>query len=370
MVYARLFALSLSLFCFTGVIAVAQDYQITDLGTLGGKSSEALGINVWGHVVGDSCVDGLCLKTHPFLWTPESGMHDLGTLPHGNHYAIATGINFLDVTVGASAFQLNSGGHTHAFLWTGLTGFQDLGTLGCPDITGANGINLFGQVVGTSTIAPCGGGGQDRAFVWSEADGMVSLGTLPGGTFSFGNAMNVAAQAVGYSDCMSCIGSHAFFWNGTAMQDLGVLLGGTFSAASGISDLGFVVGSSDAANSAGEVFAFLWTQNTGMHSLGTLRGGQWSSASAINDLGQVVGSSDTRKSATHTFRLDRNGRAFSSASHAFIWTADKGMRDLNKLIPCHSGWVLVDAHAINLGGQIVGTGTIHHRSHAFLLTPQ
>jgi hypothetical protein len=46
------------------------------------------------------------------------------------------------------------------------------------------------------------------------------------------------------------------------------------------------------------------------------------------------------------------------------------MKDLNKLIPSGSGWVLEQAFAINNAGQIVGTGTINGKEHGFLLTPR
>jgi probable HAF family extracellular repeat protein len=361
----------LLLLCLTlAQISMAQVYKITDLGTLGGNYSEALSINDFGHVVGDSCLDVACADVHPFYWTEATGIQDLGTLPNGNTYAIATGLNLLDQAVGSSAFTQPFAGSTHAFLWTGIEGLQDLGTLGCPDITGANGINLFGQVVGTSTIEPCPGGGQYRAFVWTQGEGMRDLATLSGGTFSLGNAINFFGQAVGYSDCLNCTGYHAFLWDIAGMQDLGTLPGGSFSAATGLNDFGSVVGNSDFAQSGGLADAFLWTHREGMSDLGMLPGGKWSSAAAINDFGEVVGGSDSATCVTHNFKWQRNGRATSNASHAFIWSAATGMRDLNDLIiPVRSGWLLTDAHAINQQGQIVGIGTINGQTHAFLLTP-
>jgi probable HAF family extracellular repeat protein len=80
------------------------------------------------------------------------GFRIWGTLPNGNTYSIATGLNLLDQAVGSSPFMQPFAGNTHAFLWTGIEGMQDLGTLGCPDITGANDIKLFGQLVGTSVL--------------------------------------------------------------------------------------------------------------------------------------------------------------------------------------------------------------------------
>jgi hypothetical protein len=46
------------------------------------------------------------------------------------------------------------------------------------------------------------------------------------------------------------------------------------------------------------------------------------------------------------------------------------MRDLNALISANSGWVLQIARAINVAGEIVGTGAVEGTQHAFLLTPQ
>ena len=56
--------------------------------------------------------------------------------------------------------------------------------------------------------------------------------------------------------------------------------------------------------------------------------------------------------------------------HAFVSTNGAKMQDLNKLIPPRTGWVLLEANGINDAGQIVGDGTIHGQTHAFLLTPQ
>ena len=52
---------------------------MTDLGTLGGKSSSALGINEAGLVVGDSSLPG-DLRSRPFLWEQGVGMRDLHEL--------------------------------------------------------------------------------------------------------------------------------------------------------------------------------------------------------------------------------------------------------------------------------------------------
>jgi uncharacterized membrane protein len=71
-------------------LGIAQVYKITDLGTLGGDFSEASSINALGDVAGDSCVDLDCSELHPFVWMHATGLFDLGTLPHGSTYAVAT----------------------------------------------------------------------------------------------------------------------------------------------------------------------------------------------------------------------------------------------------------------------------------------
>ena len=55
---------------------------MTDLGTLGGDSSYALGLNDSSEVVGYSYLAGNTTY-HAFTWTASGGMVDLGSLPGG-----------------------------------------------------------------------------------------------------------------------------------------------------------------------------------------------------------------------------------------------------------------------------------------------
>jgi probable HAF family extracellular repeat protein len=53
---------------------------------------------------------------------------------------------------------------------------------------------------------------------------------------------------------------------------------------------------------------------------------------------------------------------------AVVWHG-KGPVDLNTLIPENSGWLLECAQGINDAGEIVGFGTLHGSTHAFLAKP-
>ena len=78
-----------------------------------------------------------------------------------------------------------------------------------------------------------------------------------------------------------------------------------------------------------------------MQDLGVLPGGNSSRAFDISDLGYVVGSSTS-----------------SSGDHAFIWTKQAGMTDLNNAASAGLGVVFVEAHAINSTGQILVMGKV------------
>ena len=56
----------------------------------------------------------------------------------------------------------------------------------------------------------------------------------------------------------------------------------------------------------------------------------------INDLGQVVGTSTS-----------------AAGEHAFIWTKQTGIADLNSADSAAFGFVFIEVHAINARGQIV-----------------
>ncbi|GAA3352040.1 hypothetical protein GCM10020358_84620 [Amorphoplanes nipponensis] len=94
----------------TPAAATARQYTVTDLGTLGGLSTEVYDLNDKGVAVGRSLTaDG---ELHAFSWK-KGRITDLGTLP-GGHYAEAHGINEDGVIAGTA---LNAAGEYRAVIW-------------------------------------------------------------------------------------------------------------------------------------------------------------------------------------------------------------------------------------------------------------
>ncbi|HET7552439.1 MAG TPA: hypothetical protein VFK04_14210 [Gemmatimonadaceae bacterium] len=302
---------------------------ITNLGSLGGTlGGEASAINSAGQIVGYSYTsDG---DPHAFLW--ENGvMTDLGTL--GGRSSFATDINEAGEIVGSSA---TSSGCTHAFLWKNGVMIDLNDPLECnPEPSGATAINPAGEIVGTSPD-PDPLGPPDRAVIWKRGrpSALSRLGFGP----TFGQGINPAGDLVGFGEDgdhrmrallwrrggdpmdIGALGddspyaltssayafdinpggvvvgitstseglSHAFRWRAGEMTDLGAL-GGPSSKASRINPAGQIVGWADALD--GHQHAVLW-QGGEILDLGT--SGTTSEATDIGANGQVVGSTSAR----------------------------------------------------------------------------
>ncbi|MFI5113542.1 MAG: hypothetical protein ACHP7J_00255 [Terriglobales bacterium] len=127
---------------------------VTDLGSLGGKYSDAFSINNQGQAFGQSNLPG-DLTFHAFLWQKHVGMTDLSTLP-GDFSSIAWSIDNKGRVVGTSC---DASGNCRAFLWQHGT-MTDLNTL-IPDgspwfLVEADGINSRGEIVGAAFNATTG----------------------------------------------------------------------------------------------------------------------------------------------------------------------------------------------------------------------
>ncbi len=146
-VLASIIVLSVSLISHAETL-----YTMTDLGTLGGSESRAMGINDSGQVVGHSEISGNSAQ-HTFIYDGTT-MTDLGTL--GGSESRAYGINDSGTAVGSSRISGNSA--QHAFIYDGTTdGMIDLNTFlpaesDWDSLEYASDINNSGQIVGTGII--------------------------------------------------------------------------------------------------------------------------------------------------------------------------------------------------------------------------
>jgi probable HAF family extracellular repeat protein len=200
---------------YEAVIWGPQPGQIRELPPLPGDTvGFALGINDLGQVVGSS---GSCANTplvpqpvgpHAVLWDHGSPIN-LGSLG-GQLISTAAAINNRGEVVGAS--DLPGDTALHSFLWTRETGMQDLGTLpgdinSLPGATG--GINNRRQVVGWS----CDSGGNCRAYIWQNGV-MTDLNVLVPPTsplyLVIAYAINDAGEIVGQAVEKSTGDIHAF----------------------------------------------------------------------------------------------------------------------------------------------------------------
>ena len=160
------------------------------IGTLGGDHTYVTGINNHGTVVGYSATaDG---KEHPFRWTSDGGLQDLG-LPGTGGRAWPAGVADDESIAGWYDEGLRS------WRWTPSSGMQDLGLL--PNQNPANpypylmvyGISPTGMITGSGSGSDNG----EHAFRWSTTYGPEDLGVLAGG-ITRGMSVNSAGQVAGF----------------------------------------------------------------------------------------------------------------------------------------------------------------------------
>jgi len=282
---------------------------------LGGRNSEAFGVNERGQAAGVAETNRLDPNGEDFCGFGAQG------LPYNGHACLP-------------------------FLW------QNGVMTALPTLGGANGaagqINKWGEVAGfVETLNrdpdPACPVHQFKPVVW--ANGIAQELTIPlnGDTEGALYGINDNGQVVGASGtCMpfSVTGQtylnpvHALLWERGGVTDLGNLPGQTGSIAGAINNLGQVIGSSG-------LYGFLWSRATGMRPLLPLSSDFLSTPVAINDGGDVV------------VGLSIDG-SFSVLS-AVVWENGTSLPvNLNDRLIDNAGLYLQLAEGINSRGEIVG----------------
>jgi probable HAF family extracellular repeat protein len=371
--------------CLLGALAIAQTptYTVTDLGAVG-PSGQPFVITNNGLVSGAAAFPDNTLRA--VLWYKGRKL-DIGSPGLQGPNSMAIGVNAWGQAVGeAQTSALDPLGEDFCGFKalglpsTGTTCLPFLGQYGVvtplPTLGGNNGvanqIDNRGDVAGMAENAtpdpacPAPQVLQFKPVVWGHGR-IRELPTYPGDPDGAAFAINDDGQVAGASgDCtafnpISLVNLrplHALLWQNGGVTDLGNLGGtghGNGIEAVGLNNRGQAIGNSDLTGDT-NFHAFLWTAETGMRDLGTLPGDANSAANGINDAGDVVGVS-----------LDAN---FNPRAFLRQTGVTAGLTDLNTLIPAGSPLFLITGCSINSHGEIIGIAVDSSGDlHGYLATP-
>ena len=356
-----------------GGAAIAADYQVSDLPTLGGTRSQGYSINDFGLISGYSTYAGSGDR-HASAWFLGT-IQDLGTLGGPNSSVVWPVKNLFGRIVGisqtATPEPLGESWSCSAFFASNTTGFTCRGFVweagqmrALPTLGGNNGFaagaNNRGQITGwaeTNVFDPtCEGAGPGKSgqvlqflpVIYGPGRNAIrALPLLPGDSSGAATAINDREQAVGISGaCDQAVGrytaAHAVLWDHGNAIDIGAgtLTAPYWNTPTAINQRGDVVGFAGEDVDGNVTHAFIWTRDGGLERLSNAADDN-STATGINRSGQVVG-----------YFVAANG-----ALHGFVWDRERGMRDLDDLKQPEFSNVITLAMDINDFGVITGRAT-------------
>ena len=319
-------------------------FTVTNLGTLGGTSSEAFAINASGQVAGRATTSIFNLA-HATRWT-NGVAQDLGTL--GGPISNAYGINDAGQVVGDS--YLADSVRYRAVLWSASGAPTVLDAIG--KNASANGINNAGSVVGTFRDLDLNGSVTNIPVLWSNGAAFrLRGGVVTGVSASIGGAalaINTAGEIAGVTNALTSLPA---VWQSEAAAPRLLTPNAFGGAATAINNAGAIAGYySDGLRNR----VVLW-QPSGETDLGSLAEFGYSFAYGLNDRGDVVGMAVDSRGINQGF-LRPGG-------------SSGAMVNLNAMLVPGSGAEVTTARAINVYGQIAGSATIAGQTRAVLLTP-
>ena len=341
---------------FVTSLPAQQYYHARSLGVLPGyDAAQAMAINNKGYVAGYSFRTGSAAEG-AFLYSPEScQMIDLGSL--GGRSARATGINDDNLVVGSS---VNIEGRTRAFGYLNGT-MYDLGGP-WPSKEMALSVNKFGNAAG-SEVTP---GGNDPGSAVVYTPGAVKyLPSFEGARVVQATGINEFDQVVGHqvrsSEIVGLIHfptlpfppNHGWFRIRPVSADpriFGLDMGVTPAA---INRYGYVTGSVGVATRHAFLSRNFFEPTIDLGTLNPADPGVSSVGFGIDSAGRVVGFSE---------------KVPFGGSIAVLHDGST-MIDLNTRLADSTGWELMSANAISDNGQIVGTGRFNGQQVAFVLLP-
>lgn len=281
----------------------------------------ATDINDAGQVVGYAQLDNAG-NIRAFIWSPDDGYREIGSLNGPNGPAIAMSINATGTVTGLSVGPegiLNGPMGIpmhHAFVWTAESGMKSLGNIA--DLITIGPVNAAGTIIGQRKAG---------TFFWNASTGIQSLALPPGTTCFRSVDMNDKGQVLGFAgssgDCFEP--ASAFIWN----------VDGTHILIDGCDADGWCPTSVKAINNRGEVTgsrngtAFRWSRSGGFITIPI----DDASGQDINDNADVAGAIWKDQKST-----------------PFVWMASGEITTIRLPSGASSGYPV----AINGKGQVVG----------------